>query len=90
MYYGQDIVTKILTNIHIWKCTANSKDTKDFMDKYSEVNEFYLKIRKIITDRKIPRRLELNHNLKIDDELNVTIVEYPETMEGILKSFVDR
>jgi dipeptidyl-peptidase III len=90
IYYGQELVTRILTPLHVWKCTANSKDAREFVNKYSAVNEHFLKIKKIIDDFKIPRRLELNHNIFIDEDMTVIIEEYPETMEGIIKSFVNR
>lgn len=90
IYYGQEIVSRILTPLQIWKCTANSIDAKAFVHKYSDVNEHFLMIKKIIDDFKIPRRLELNHNIFIDEHTNVLVEEYPETMEGIIKSFVNR
>ena len=90
IYYGQELVNRILTPIHIWKCTGNSVDAKAFVQKYSAVNEKFLKIKKIIEEYKTPRRLELNHNIIIDENMNVEIEEYPETMEGIIKSFVNR
>jgi hypothetical protein len=88
--YGQNIVSRILTPIHIWKCTGDSESAKAFVENYSTVPDLYLKIRKIINDTNIPRRLELYYNLEIDEEKNVTIKSYPETHEGIIYSFVDR
>ena len=90
IYYGQELVNRILTPLHVWRCTANSKDARAFIQKYSAVNENFIKIKKIIDDFKIPRRLELNHNIMIDEHMNVKIEEYPQSMEGIIKSFVNR
>jgi dipeptidyl-peptidase-3 len=90
IYYGQDVVNRILTPLHIWKCTGNAKDARAFVQKYSAVNDYFLKIKKILDDYKIPRRLELNQNLFIDEHVNVVVEEYQETMEGIIKSFVNR
>lgn len=87
--YGQEIVTRMLTSLHIWRCTGDLESAKAFYDKHSTVNEHFLKIRKIIVDVQIPRRLVLNHNLSLDDT-NVTIESYPESLEGIIESFVDR
>lgn len=88
--YGHEIVSKILSYLHIWKCTGNIEEARPFWEKYSQVNEYFLKIRKIIQDNDFPRRLFLYHNLNIDEELNVTVEYYPDTLEGIIKSFVDR
>lgn len=88
--YGQDIVSRILTPIHIWRCTGNSNEAREFFNKYSSVNDYFLKIRKVILETEVPRRLELNHNLKIDSNCNVTLEEYPLTPEGIINSFIHR
>ena len=88
--YGQDLISRILTPIHIWKCTGDSAQAKLFTEKYSAVNEFFLRVRKIICDISIPHRLELYHNLEIGNDANVTIKNYPETLEGIINSYVDR
>lgn len=88
--YGQFLVAEILKNIHIWKCTGDCESAKAFFDKYSEVNEFYLKIRQITCENEVPRRLELYHNLVMKDNKSIVLEEYPETLEGIIESFVDR
>ena len=51
---------------------------------------YYLKIREIVIANETPRRRELNQNLKMNDDKTISIVEYPETAEGIIQSFVDR
>ena len=66
------------------------ESAKEFYAHHSEVNEFFLKVRKITCDNEKPRRLELNHNLKLDENNNVVLVEYPETTEGVIESYVDR
>lgn len=88
--YGQDLVSRILTPIHIWKCTGDAEEAKKFYDKYSTVNDYFLKIHKIICDINIPRRMELFHNLEMGTDGNVSIKQYPESMEGIINSYVDR
>ena len=81
---------KILTHLHIYKATGDFENAKIFYDKYSAVDEYYLKIRDILIANETPRRLELNHNLKMNDDKTISIVEYPETVEGLIESFVDR
>lgn len=88
--YGQFIVAELLKNIQIWKCTGDSESARAFYDKYSDVNEFYLKVKKIASENEIPRRLELYHNLVMKEDKTIELVEYPETYEGIIESFVDR
>lgn len=88
--YGQTLLSRILTPIHIWKCTGDVESAKAFTEQYSSVPDQFLKIRKIIVDTNIPRRLELFHNLEMATDKSITIKTYPETFEGIINSFVDR
>jgi dipeptidyl-peptidase-3 len=90
LIYGQELVTKILVPLHIWRCTGDIDEARPFIEKYSQVNESFLKIQKVIKENEIPRRLELYYNLNIDNNSNVSIDEYPATLEGIINSFVDR
>ena len=90
MCYGQELVARIFTSLHIWKATGDYQEAKEFYEKYSNVNEFFLKIRKISVENEIPRRLELYHNLIFESKTSIRIEEYPDTLEGIIKSFVDR
>jgi hypothetical protein len=41
---------------------ANDRGAK-FYAEYSEVSDYFLKVRKIISEKKKPRRVELNNNL---------------------------
>ena len=89
--YGQDIAAKILLKLQVWKSTGDCEKAKEFYLKFSEVDEFFLKIRKIIEDLKQPRRLELNNNLILDGiNKAISIKIYNETFEGIIESFKDR
>ncbi len=88
--FGQEIVSRMLMMLHIWKCIGDVDSTRNFFEKYSQIDEKFLKARKIIKGNEVPKRLQLFHNLEIDSDQNVTITEYPETMEGIINSFIDR
>jgi dipeptidyl-peptidase-3 len=64
---------------------------KKMFDHYSEVDEELIKIRQIVIDNKIPRRLELQPNLFLDPlENDVKYKDYEESFEGIIKSVVER
>lgn len=91
MKHGKELVSKIVMVLHINKCTADYKRAKEFYDHYSNVSEKFLKIRDICFKREKPFRLELYHNLKLsEDGKKVEPVICPETLEGIIKSSVDR
>jgi hypothetical protein len=85
------MVTRMIIPIQIWMSTGNNEEAAMFFDKYSQVPEQYLKIKKLLNENFIPRRLQFFDNLELDDQTqNVYIKEYPETIEGIIQSFVDR
>ena len=91
IYYGRDIVKELLIKIHIWKCSGNYDTAKKFFEKYLQVNDQFLEVRKKIVENKIYFKYYLYPNLKKDDKSNlITIQEYPETMEGIIQSNVER
>lgn len=50
----------------------------------------FLDIRKIVIDKKKPRRLELNNNLIKYNEESIEPIVYSSTMEGIIHSYADR
>lgn len=54
------------------------------------MNEFFLKVRELVIQKKKPRRIELNNNLVRYNEKFIEPVCYPETFEGIIKSYSDR
>ncbi len=91
MEYGQDIAAKLLLNLQVWKSTGDSERAREFYYDFSQVDDYFLKIKKIIEQNKQPRRLELNNNLVLDSNNKTIIIKiYNETFEGIIESFRDR
>ena len=72
MKHGKALIEKILTHIHIYKSTGDYENAKVFYDKYSEVDEYYLKIREILLANEKPRRIELYHNLKVNEDKTIS------------------
>ena len=67
------------------------EEGKKMFDHYSKVDEQMLKIRQIVIDNKIPRRLNLQPNVLLDSSENRVIYkDYEETFEGIIKANVER
>jgi len=89
--YGLEIITRMLIPLQIWMSSGNVEEANMFFEKFSEVPEKYLKIKKNIDENFINRRLQLFDNLELEElTMNVEVKEYPETYEGIIQSFVDR
>jgi len=64
---------------------------KKMFDHYSEVDEELLRVRKIVIDWKVPRRIELQPNLFLrGKEEEVFYRDYEESFEGVIQSFVER
>lgn len=84
------MITKLLLTLQTYKSSGCVERGKLFYDKYSEVTDFFIKIRDIVIRNKKPRRLELNCNLMRYNEKSIGIQQYPETHEGIIHSYADR
>lgn len=90
LIYGKQLLSKIMIKIHIWKCTGDVENASKFIDKYSEFDDRFLKIKKIIEKNNSTISLFLFHNLIMDENGNVNYKEYKDSLEGIIESNVDR
>ncbi len=54
------------------------------------MDEYFLKVRDIVLEKKKPRRVELNNNLVRYNEDSIEPVCYSESFEAIIHSFADR
>lgn len=60
-------------------------EAKKMFDHYSEVDEEMLKVRQIVIDNKIPRRIGLQPNIALNSTENtVDYKNYEETFEGVI------
>jgi len=87
---GREMLRKFLIILQTYKSSGASEIATKWYKKYSEVNEFFLKVRKLVVQKKKPRRVELNNNLVRYNEKTIEPVVYPECFEGIIKSYDDR
>ena len=61
--HGFPALERFLHKLHVYKSIGDFDTAKTFFDHYSAVDEEMMKIRKIVIDNKLPRRLELQPNL---------------------------
>ena len=87
---GKELIKQLLIVIQTYKSSGASDRGTKFYNEYSEVSEFFLKVREIVQKKKKPRRIELNNNLVRYSEQCIEPVVYPETFQGIILSFADR
>ena len=70
----------------IYKSTADVEGGTKFFQEYSKVNETFLRYRKIVVENKLPRRLELQHDVLLKPNGQFEYVDFEESFEGIIKS----
>lgn len=67
------------------------EEAKKMFDHYSEVDETMLKVRQIVIDNKIPRRLTQQPNLFLDPKTGEPYYkDYEDSFEGFIQSAVER
>ena len=87
---GKDLIKRLLIVIQTYKSSGAADRGTKFYNHYSEVSDFFLKIRQIVVDKKKPRRIDLNNNLVRYSDSMVEPQVYPESFEGIILSYADR
>lgn len=90
MLEGKELIRKFLIILQTYKSSGAVEIATKWYNKYSEVNEYFLKVRTLVISKKKPRRVELNNNLLRYNEKRIEPVVYPECFEGIIKSYSDR
>lgn len=60
---GKELIRKFLLTIQTYKSSGAIDIASKFYAKYSEVDEFLLKVRDLVIKKKKARRIELNNNL---------------------------
>ena len=85
------ILSNIMPKIHIWKCTGDVESAKEFIEHHSKLDQKILKIKNILEKEPLPLTYFLYNNLILDQEDgSINYKEYPETLEGIIESNIDR
>lgn len=87
---GREIITLFLSTLNAYKSAGASQVANEFYAKYSAVDDKFLKVREFVVAANIPRRIELNNNLRWFSQDEVHVQQYPECFEGIILSFADR
>ena len=57
------MISDLLVVLQTYKSSGSIERGAKFYNEYSEVSDFFLKIREIVLRKKKPRRLDLNNNL---------------------------
>jgi len=88
---GKEILSKLLLKLNVWKCTGDAESANEYFNQNSDLDETFLKIKKIVDKNGTNYTLYLYHNLVRDDEDgSVNYKEYQENLEGVVESNFDR
>jgi len=87
---GKELIKQLLMVLQTYKSTGAAERGKKFYDEYSEVSEFFLKVREIVIKKKKPRRVDVNNNLVRYAENCIEPRCYPESFQGLILSYQDR
>lgn len=85
-----EALSPFLKKLHILKSIGDFEEAEKWFGKYMEVDDFFLKIKKIVEANKLPRRLEIQPNLFQGSYNRIEYKDYDQTHEGIIRSYVER
>ena len=89
--HGRPAVEKYLQKLHVYKSTADYDAGKKLYDDITAVDEWWgEKIRPVVLSKKTPRKVFVQANTVLDEGGEVKLVEYEPTLEGMVKSYVER
>lgn len=60
---GKGLIRDLLLVLQTYKSSGCAERGQKFYQEYSEVSDFFLKVRDLVIKKKKPRRIELNNNL---------------------------
>ena len=92
--HGFPALEAFLHKLHVYKSIGDFETAKTFFEGYSQVDETMMRVRRIVIDNKLPRRLELQPNLKLitgpDGGNSVQYAGYEANFDGIVQSYIER
>lgn len=86
---GRKAIGEFLTKIMVYKATANVDEATKLYNHYSEVNEEYLKLRKIVLEQKKPRKIFVQSHTYLDNG-QVKLLDFEPSTKGVINSFITR
>ncbi len=90
--HGRPAVESYLQKLHVYKSTADFEAGKKLYDDITSVDKWWAeKVRPEVLSKKTPRKVFVQANTLLDEASGeVKLVEYEPTVEGMIKSYVER
>jgi dipeptidyl-peptidase-3 len=92
-------IASLMTNLHVWRCSADGPAAKKFYGQLTKVEGFWLQVREVVV-RKVKNqapRIFVQANTFLENggeggngEVQVRIVEYDTTVQGVIQSWCER
>lgn len=86
---GKKAIGDFLKKLQVYKSTGDNVEGTKFFERYLKVEEPFLKYRQIVLENRLPRRIELQDELRIVDDQTIEYVKFEETFEGLIRSKVE-
>lgn len=89
---AKQAMSDLATNLHVIIMTADRCGAETLYRDLTAVDAYWLKIREIVVREaeKVPPRIFVQANTFIGDDGRVRVVEYEETVEGVIRSWMER
>ncbi|KAL1978028.1 hypothetical protein VTN31DRAFT_887 [Thermomyces dupontii] len=89
--HGRPAVEKYLQTLHVYKATADVVEGTKFYEDITSVDDWWAtKVRNIVLEKKVPRKVFVQANTVLVEGDKVVLKEYDPTPEGMIKSYVER
>jgi dipeptidyl-peptidase-3 len=88
--HGIPAIGRYLQKLHVFKSTADFAAGKKLYDEICTVGEDMAKYREVVMRKKLPRKQFVQANTVVDEEGKVRLREYEPSLEGLIKSYVER
>lgn len=89
--HGRPAVEKYLQKLQIYKSTADVVEGTNLFEQITTVDEWWAeKVRTIVMEKKVPRKVFVQANSIVGNDGKVTLKEYEPTLEGMIQSWAER
>jgi dipeptidyl-peptidase-3 len=87
--HGKPAIARLMLKLHIWRCTADVKECREYYVQLTEPTGVYLEWRRIILAKQTARQVFVQPNTFISGG-EVFLKEYEPTVEGMIQSWAER
>lgn len=85
---GREAIGEFIKHLQVYKTIADVENGEKFFNRYLEVDETFLKYRKIALRFRPPRPLEVQNDVLLHENGEFEYVKFDVTAEGVIKSHV--